>query len=232
MHLKRLHKKAIFWIFAPVLLSLLVRDAFHQSAGSWLAGLLLLIPTAALISGVQAALRFAGARRILRLFWAAIVSLYLAYLVIAFIYWFFLGLDPAYFEKSILNPVLLWVVLGFFTGIYLIGIRGEVQRDDALLTFYSQRKQVSLRTHEICYIESLSDHTLVHRTRGEPLKNTIKISEWEQRIPGFIRIHRAFLINPKHALYRGNSVEIRGDVNLPISRSYREPIKDYFEVQG
>lgn len=99
MHLLRKYKKLLFWVFAGVLLALLVRDAFNRSAGSWLAGVLLLMPTYALVYGLESALKFNGLRRGIRFFSAAIGSLYGAYVAIAFVYWLFLGFDPNSFKN-------------------------------------------------------------------------------------------------------------------------------------
>lgn len=235
MHLLRKYKKLLFWVFVGVLLALLVRDAFNRSAGSWLAGVLLLMPTYALVYGLESALKFNGLRRGIRLFSAAIGSLYGAYVAIAFVYWLFLGFDPNSFEKSILNPVLLWVVMGFFAGVHRLMFSPSPKTppmvDSTFLQFHSQRRTISIPSGDVLYIESLSDHTLIHRQEGEPLKNTVKISEWESRLPPFLRIHRSILINPTYASFRGSEVEVKGGLLLPISRTYKEVVKKYYTAE-
>ncbi|NVJ84659.1 MAG: LytTR family transcriptional regulator [Algoriphagus sp.] len=227
---KKIRLEITFWLVTAFLMGLLVKDAFSSSQGSWLAGCLLLIPTLTLQKGIAWAWNFSGIKRLARLFLVGVSSLYLAYLAIAFVYWYFLGFNSDYFEKSIINPVLLWVIMGFFTGLYFFLFRKkqESQSFPETISFYSNRKLVSLKPEDILFIESLSEYTSVQLQNGQSLKNGVKISEWTNRLPDFLRVHRSFLINPEYAIYKGQEIEINGDHIIPISRSYKELTKEYF----
>jgi hypothetical protein len=211
-------------------MALIVRDAFSNSQGSWLAGCLLLLPTLLLQKGISWALKFSSWKRYNRLFLIVVSSLYLAYLAITFVYWYFLGFNPNYFEKSIINPVLLWVIMGFFSGLYFFLFRKKSSKNSVSKTinFYSNRKLISLRQDEILFVESLGEYTEIQLVNGQSLKNGVKISEWTTRLPQFLRVHRSFLINPEFAIYKGQEVEINGKHLISISRTYKEQAKAHF----
>ncbi|MCS5490195.1 LytR/AlgR family response regulator transcription factor [Algoriphagus limi] len=227
---KLIRLEIAFWLLTAFLMGLLVQDAFSSSQGSWLAGCLLLIPTLTLQKGIAWALNFSGLKRIVRLFLVGVSSLYLAYLAIAFVYWYFLGFNSNYFEKSIINPILLWVIMGFFTGLYFFFFRKKAESNTTpeTISFYSNRKLVSLKAEEIVFIESLGEYTSVQLKNGQSLKNGVKISEWTNRLPKFQRVHRSFLINPDFAIYKGQEIELNGEFTIPISRSYKELTREYF----
>ena len=219
-----------FWLGTAFLMALVVRDAFSNSQGSWLAGCLLLLPTMLLQKGIFWALKFSSWKRYNRLFLIVVSSLYLAYLAITFVYWYFLGFNPNYFEKSIINPVLLWVNMGLFSGLHFFLFRKKVSENSSpeTISFYSNRKLISLRQDEILFVESLGEYTEIQLINGQSLKNGVKISEWTNRLPQFLRVHRSFLINPEFAIYKGQEVEINGKQLISISRTYKEQTKAYF----
>ncbi|WP_440871014.1 LytTR family transcriptional regulator DNA-binding domain-containing protein [Tamlana flava] len=64
---------------------------------------------------------------------------------------------------------------------------------------------------------------------GTQYKNNIKISEWEQKLNSFVRIHRSFLVNPDLATLNGNEIVINAECSLPISRSYKKQVEAYFK---
>lgn len=228
---KLILRKIIFWTVTTILLSILVKDAFSNIGGSWFAGTLLLIPTAVLYQGIKWSLKFHSIKRILRLFLSSIFSLYLAYLAIAFVYWYFLNFNPNYFEKSIINPILLWVIMGFFVGLYFFLFHKNLSKEEQeikTINFHSERKMTSVQVKDILMVESYSDHTSIKLLNGQSLKNSIKISDWENRLPTFLRVHRSFLVNPSFAVYKGNEIEINGNELVPISRKFKEITRRHF----
>ena len=68
------------------------------------------------------------------------------------------------------------------------------------VTFCSMRKKVTLLPSEIVYVESCDTEVIVHASDGRDLHNRTPISQWESLLgPGFVRIHRAFLVNSRYA---------------------------------
>ncbi len=97
------------------------------------------------------------------------------------------------------------------------------------IKFTSERKPVSLPLDEILYVESNDDVTTVVATQGRRFKNYTPISQWESNLsPRFIRIHRAYLVN--RTAVTGVDVDLLyvGDIQLPISRKYKDAVTAQF----
>jgi len=95
------------------------------------------------------------------------------------------------------------------------------------VTFCSMRKKVTLLPSEILYVESCDTEVIVHSTDGRSLNNRTGISQWEALLgPGFVRIHRAFLVNSKYAKLESQDTVSVGDAQLPVSRKYQKQLKD------
>jgi len=95
------------------------------------------------------------------------------------------------------------------------------------VTFCSMRKKVTLLPSEILYVESCDTEVIVHAADGRSLNNRTGISQWEALLgPGFVRIHRAFLVNSKYAKLESQDTVSVGDTQLPVSRKYQKQLKD------
>ena len=95
----------------------------------------------------------------------------------------------------------------------------------APITFTSDRKPVTLPFEEILYVESNDDITTVIATGDRRFRNKTPISQWEAILkPHFLRIHRSYLVN-KDAITRvdGDLLYV-GDIELPVSRKYKEAV--------
>jgi len=93
--------------------------------------------------------------------------------------------------------------------------------------FISGRKPVSLPLDEILYVESNDSVTTVFATGDRRFKNTTPISHWEANLqPHFIRIHRSYLVNRKAVTGIDVDILYVGDTQLPISRKYKDRVKD------
>ena len=130
------------------------------------------------------------------------------------------------------NPVFIAIILtalalgGYFFESWLNRKRPTPQ---APITFTSERKPVTLPVEEIMYVESNDDTTVVYATEGRCYRNITPISRWEAILkPRFIRIHRSYLVNK--AIITGIDVDLLniGDIQLPISRKYREEVTELF----
>ena len=128
------------------------------------------------------------------------------------------------------NPVFIAIILTVLAaGAYFFESWLDRKRPTrpAPITFTSYRKPVTLPLEEILYVESNDDATTVVASEGRRFKNITPISQWEAILkPHFIRIHRSYLVN-KDAI-TGVDVDILyvGDVQLPISRKYKDGVKD------
>ena len=103
----------------------------------------------------------------------------------------------------------------------------------APITFTSDRKPVTLPLEEILYVESNDDITTVIATGDRRFRNKTPISQWEAILsPHFLRIHRSYLVN-KEAITRvdGDLLYVN-DIELPISRKYKDAVVNEIPGQG
>lgn len=98
------------------------------------------------------------------------------------------------------------------------------------ISFVSDRKPVTLPLNEIIYVESNDDATTVVASGGRRFKNYTPISQWEAILaPHFIRIHRSFLVNKTAVTRIDVDLLYIDDVQLPISRKYRDAVSKVLE---
>ena len=85
------------------------------------------------------------------------------------------------------------------------------------------RRTVRVALSTIRYIESLSDYVVIHTdTDAHTTKERIRDLAEQLAPHGFIRIHRSFLVAPRHVdAFTTQEVQI-GDQTLSISRTYRK----------
>ena len=126
------------------------------------------------------------------------------------------------------NPVFVAVVLAILAyGHYLlVKWLDRKYPTDRPVTFYSGYKKVSLKKEDILYIESRDAEVWIFARDGRQYRNRTGIGQWEDVLgPGFVRIHRAFLVNRSDAtVLSSESVGIAGR-ELPVSRKYKEAVQ-------
>ncbi len=178
--------------------------------------------------GAEKIKNFKGYKKWLRYFFLAVASLYWAYIAITIAYWYFLELNSESLDKVIINPVFLWIVMGFFLLLEGVLFKKTKKAKPEVVSIYSNRKKTLIQISNIAYIESRGDFTLVILKDGSQLKNSVKISDWENKLGRFLRIHRSFLVSPNDAILKGNNIIVNGQWELPVSRSYKKKVEGYF----
>lgn len=133
------------------------------------------------------------------------------------------------FPGIILNPFFISIIISILAiGGSLIDRWLTVKHPEfeTPVTFCSMRKKVTLLPSEILYVESCDTEVIVHATDGRALNNRTGISQWESLLsPGFVRIHRAFLVNVKYAKLESQDTVSVGEIKLPVSRKYQKELK-------
>lgn len=136
----------------------------------------------------------------------------------------------AHLPEMIANPLFISVIISVLALGGSIIDRWLTQKHPEMetpVTFCSERKKVTLLPSEIVYVESCDTEVIVHASDGRALNNRTGISQWEALLgPGFIRIHRAFLVNIKYAKLESQDTVSVGDAKLPVSRKYQKDLKD------
>ena len=135
--------------------------------------------------------------------------------------------NPIDVETPVLlfNPVLAIVILG--AG-YAWGFLGEragkrwLPKEEETIEFVSDRQKVSVPVSDILFVESRDRDVYVHLAGGTAYRNKTPITHWESILgQGFIRVHRAFLVNESHIEQSTqDTVTVEGNP-IPVSRKYR-----------
>jgi DNA-binding LytR/AlgR family response regulator len=76
----------------------------------------------------------------------------------------------------------------------------------------------------ISHVEAYDDHVKVHRDGERPLVVLSTMRAMEELLPAshFLRIHRSIIVATSRITGYGGSSVTLGDLELPISASYRE----------
>lgn len=137
-------------------------------------------------------------------------------------------------SPMLVNPAFLGVILtALAVGDYFWGkwLGGRFREENPSITFYSDRKSVTLSVNDIAYIESNDTEVHVVTLDGKLYRNKTGISQWENLLgEPFIRIHRSYLVNADIAVLSSpDSILISGK-ELPVSRKYKDAVRTAFEA--
>ena len=125
------------------------------------------------------------------------------------------------------NPVFVAAVLAILAyGHYrLVKWLDKRYPSERPVSFTSGHKRISMKKEDILFIESRDSEVLIHTRDGQQYRNRTGIGQWEDALgPGFLRIHRAFLVNGQDArLTAPETVSVAG-IDLPVSRKYKDSV--------
>lgn len=221
--------KAGYWLVGSALIATLFLKTFGGFLEAWLIALFLLTAAIFVKYSYQRVSHFKGFRKWLRVALIALVSLYWSYIAIIIAYWYLIELKGGVIDELIVNPIFIWMIIGFFVLLeYRIFRKPKVETPETV-SIFSNRKKTLLQVDQIAYIESRSDFTIAVLLDGSTYKNNTPISEWENRLELFLRIHRSFLVNPNHLTVNGNEVIVHATWQLPISRKYKQAVCERLE---
>ena len=126
----------------------------------------------------------------------------------------------------LINPAFLGVILVVLSlGDYHWGrwLSMRYKCPDCGITFFSERKSVTLKRAQIAYIESNDTEVRIVSVTGESYRNKTGITQWENLLgDGFLRIHRSYLVNVDLASLTAPDTVTVGTVQLPVSRKYKD----------
>ena len=129
-------------------------------------------------------------------------------------------------SPMLINPAFLGLILtASAIGDYFWTkwINKRFKAKDPTITFFSERKSVTLRLVDIAYIESNDTEVRIVTVSAESYRNITGISQWEKLLGDeFLRIHRSYLVNTAHATLIAPDTVTVADARLPVSRKYKE----------
>lgn len=238
----------LYWMLSVVIAALVVSSAGYTFLESLLMGTMFLpgaLGAKYLLPKVSFKKRSDGIQGVIYIVLAILVLEYLLILATnTYIHYQRLGGTGGaseYYEmhqmplpSMIVNPLFITILVsilaigGSFIDRWLTVKHPEIETP---VTFCSMRRKVTLLPSEIMYVESCDTEVIVHATDGRSLNNRTGISQWEALLgPGFIRIHRAFLVNSKYAKLESQDTVSVGDARLPVSRKYQKGLRVFFEA--
>lgn len=100
--------------------------------------------------------------------------------------------------------------------------RELADRKEQYFFFEFNRQAYRYACKEIIYFESSLRRIILH-AKGDTAVLYGNLDEIEAAHPAFVRIHKSYLVNPRHirALSAGNVITVEGE-SLPVSRRYKE----------
>ena len=132
------------------------------------------------------------------------------------------------FPAMLRNPFFIAAILALLAyGHYLLVTWLEKRYPSTRpITFNSEHRKISLKKEDILYVESRDSEVWIMARDGQAYRNRNGITQWENLLgDGFLRIHRAFLVNvAESVLSSPDTVEITGKV-LPVSRKYKDSVR-------
>ena len=130
---------------------------------------------------------------------------------------------PMLINPAFLGLILTALSIGDYYWSQWLGRRFKAK--DRSVTFFSERKSVTLPLADIAYVESNDTEVRLITVSGESYRNKTGIGQWENLLgEDFLRIHRSYLVNTAHArLLNADTVAV-GDAQLPVSRKYKETV--------
>ncbi len=129
----------------------------------------------------------------------------------------------------LINPAFLGLILTVLSiGDYYWSkwLDRRFKAKDRTVTFFSERKSVTLPLTDIAYVESNDTEVRIVTTSGESFRSKTGISQWENLLGGgFLRIHRSYLVNTSYASLSSPDLVTVVGRELPVSRKYKESVK-------
>ena len=164
---------------------------------------------------------------------AVLVSVIVLILSLHYLVWNRMSPSGNIFQKQVspmlINPAFLGLILTTLSiGDYYWSrwLDKRFKAKDRTVTFFSERKSVTLKWADIAYVESNDTEVRIVTTSGDSYRNKTGIGQWENLLgEDFLRVHRSYLVNvAEAALTSPDLVSVAGQ-SIPVSRKYKESVK-------
>ena len=164
---------------------------------------------------------------------AVMLCVFVLILILHYYVWasYVQGMNPKDVAPMLINPAFLGLILTVLSIGDYYWAKWLVKRfkpKNRTITFFSDRRSVTLPVSDIAYIESNDTEVRVVTVSGETHRNKTGISQWENLLgDGFLRIHRSYLVNTALMTVTSPDTVTVGAVQLPVSRKYKETVHEY-----
>jgi two-component system response regulator LytT len=175
------------------------------------------------------------------LIYTLVISVYLELLILTLSMVLFANFDYSNLNPKTTDIYFLTIILYFivFANSIMVIIqeyfKGEAKnreleaqrnnREERFLVVRSERKNVNICIEDIEYIEGLGNYIQIHLSGGEKILTKEGISNIHERLNDrFLRIHRSILVyRNKISSFNRETITL-GEVELPLSRKYKEEV--------
>ena len=231
----RLLGRIAYWLAAVALLTAILMSLDYTLAQAVLIGLLF-CPCALALEFLMPKARKPMDKVYLSL--AILVTVIVLILVLHYIVWApVIGSDQETTNVApmLINPAFLGLILTVLSiGDYYWAkwLSKRFKAKDRTVTFFSDRKSVTLPVSDIAFVESNDTEVRIVTVSGESHRNKTGIGQWENLLgDDFLRIHRSYLVNTSLSTLTTPDTVTIGDVQLPVSRKYKENVQNEFAAQ-
>jgi two-component system, LytTR family, response regulator len=104
------------------------------------------------------------------------------------------------------------------------------EKDQESIFVYSEYRMVKILLSEIEYIETMDDYLKIHLPHSKHILTIMTVKAILEKLPAskFRRIHRSFIVPVSKVIAVQNKrVQLSSGVELPVSSSYADFIKDW-----
>ena len=222
--------RILYWLAAIALLAAILTSLDYTLAQAVLISLIF-CPCALALEYLMPKARKTADKIYLSL--AILVSVILLILVLHQYVWYSLTDTGAVEYQKVVSPMLInpaflgLILTALSVGDYLWArwIAGRFRQKDRSITFFSERKSITLPVAQIAYVESNDTEVRIVTTSGETYRNKTGIGQWENLLgDDFLRIHRSYLVNAGLSSLLNPETVCVGEVQLPVSRKYKETV--------
>ena len=224
--------RIIYWIVALGLVSAVLVSLGYSWTQALLISLVVFGPCSLALEFL-----FPKAKKVLDKVWLSLAVFVTAFFLILLVHhWLWDKAQvPEYYWVIDVKPVLINpVFLGIIFTVLALGdvfcLRWLDRRFPSVsrpITFFSDRRSVTVNREDIAYIESNDTEVRVFLRDGTSYRNKTGISQWENLLgEGFLRIHRSYLVNQALASAETPDSVSVGGVSLPDSRNYRDRVQE------
>ena len=108
---------------------------------------------------------------------------------------------------------------------------GEAPTDEYFFV-RADNQSVKIFTHEILYVEAMSEYIRIHFKNSKALMTFMSIKLMMETLPDdrFMRIHRSYITSLENIKsFRRSEVELNDGTVLPVSATYKEELQKYIE---
>jgi DNA-binding LytR/AlgR family response regulator len=121
----------------------------------------------------------------------------------------------------------------FLESLQLLSVKGQEQsaEPESHLFIKVDGRLVRLSHEEILFVESAGDYVrFVTRERRYLTHNTIKNIESRLPTPGFMKVHRSYIVNLSHVLDFQEGMLNVGDASIPVSKAHKSKLRQQIQT--